>query len=521
MSETEILLSNKLIALEKSFAEFEAKSIEQNLLAQKIIAQQKAIIQEQSLTIQQLKHRVEQLLKQLYGVRSEKLPVLQTNLFDPLPFTEQELEIVQPEVKTNTIVEHQRKEKKKDPNSLRYQLPEHLRREEIVIEPLEIPEVAVKIGEEVSEKLEITKAELYVKRTIRPKYAKADKSGIVVADLPESPIYRCMAGVSLLVRILIDKYVDHLPLHRQIERFARQGVKMKDSTLCDWVSQVSKLLEILYKEMTREVLASNYIGADETNLKVLDPKVKGKCHQGYLWVYLAHEQNLVLFDYDRGRKYEVVGKKLANFKGYLQADGYGAYDELVDEQGDVVRLACMAHARRKFDEALSNNRKTALQAMSMMQRLYRLEHLMRLFQISAEGKKELRQRIAVPLLNEMFDWMNEKILTFTPSSPIYKALNYSLKLKKELMVYTENGKLHIDNNHVENKIRPVAIGRKNYIFMGSHESAQRSAMLYSFFLSCKLNNINPEEWLEDVLLRINNTKASELHNLLPNRWKKA
>jgi hypothetical protein len=127
MSETEILLSNKLIALEKSFAEFEAKSIEQNLLAQKIIAQQKAIIQEQSLTIQQLKHRVEQLLKQLYGVRSEKLPVLQTNLFDPLPFTEQELEPVQPEVKTNTIVEHQRKEKKKDPKSLRYQLPEHLR----------------------------------------------------------------------------------------------------------------------------------------------------------------------------------------------------------------------------------------------------------------------------------------------------------------------------------------------------------------------------------------------------------
>jgi len=157
----------------------------------------------------------------------------------------------------------------------------------------------------------------------------------------------------------------------------------------------------------------------------------------------------------------------------------------------------------------------------MMQGLYRLEHLMRLFQMSAVGKKELRQRIALPLLNEMFDWMNEKIQPFTPSSPIYKALNYSLKLKKELMVYTENSKLHSDNNHVENKIRPVAIGRKNYIFMGSHTSAQRSAMLYSFFLSCKLNNINPEEWLEYVLLRINNPKASELHNLLPIRGKKA
>jgi transposase len=475
-------------------------------------------ILEQNLIITKQQHRIEQLIRQLYGVKSEKLPV-QPTLFEQLPFTPEEIAPTLPEETTKTVTSYQRKEIKKDPMSLRYELPEHLRREEVVIEPTEIPEGAEKIGEEVSEKLEIKKSELYVKRIIRPKYAKADKSGVVVADLPQGPIYRCMAGVSLLVQVLIDKYVDHLPLNRQIERFARQGVKMKDSTLCDWVSAVAKLLEILYKEMTREVLSSNYIGADETTVKVLDPKVQGKCHQGYLWVYLAHDKNLVLFDYDPSRKKGVVGEKLQDFKGYLQSDGYTGYEQFSANES-IVRLACMAHARRKFDEALSNDRKRSIHVLNMMQRLYRLEHLMRIFNIRAERKQELRQRIAIPLLNEMFEYMQLQSLSATPTSAIGMAFSYSLKRKKELMEYTTNGHLQIDNNLVENKIRPVAIGRKNYLFMGSHNSAQRTAMIYSFFQSCRLNNINPEEWLEDVLMKINDTKQSDLFTLLPNNWKK-
>jgi transposase len=341
----------------------------------------------------------------------------------------------------------------------------------------------------------------------------------VLADLPQGPIYRCMAGVGLLVQILIDKYLDHLPLNRQIERFARQGVKMKDSTLCDWVSAVAKLLEILYKEMTREALCSNYIGADETTVKVLDPKIKGKCHHGYMRVYLAHDRNLVLFDYDPTRKKGVVGEKLKDFKGYLQSDGYTGYEQFSANEG-IVRLACMAHARRKFDEALSNDRVRSLHALAMMQRLYRLEHLMRLFNIDNEGKKKMRQRIAVPLLNKMFDWMQDEFLKVTPTSTIGAAFNYALNRKEEFIEYTKQGHLQIDNNLVENKIRPFAIGRKNYLFMGSHDSAQNTAMIYSFFQSCRLNNINPEEWLEDVLMRINCTKHSQLNTLLPNNWKK-
>jgi transposase len=469
-----------------------------------------------SLTNQKLQHRIDQLLRQLYGKKSEKLSA-QQSLFEELPFTAEELVVMEPETKTRTIAEHKRKEIKKDPHSLRYELPEHLRREEVVIEPIHVPEGAVKIGEEVSEKLEITKAELYVKRTVRPKYALADKSAVVVAELPEGPIYRCLAGVSLLVQILIDKYVDHLPLNRQIDRFARQGVKMKDSTLCDWVSEVAKLLEILYKELEKEVLTSDYLGADETTIKVLDPNVHGKCHQGYLWVYLSYAKNLVLFDYDPSRKKEVVGKKLMTYKGYLQSDGYAGYEQFETHDG-ITRLGCMAHARRKFDEALKNDEKTSLKAMSMMQRIYRLEHWLRVYQISPLGKQKLRQKIAVPMLNEMFDWMESEIKKHTPKSPIHKALQYAVKRRTELMKYTENGNLHIDNNLVENKIRPTVIGKKNYMFMGSHDSAHRTAMIYSFFLSCKANGINPEKWLQDVLLRINDTKKSELKTLLPNHW---
>lgn len=473
---------------------------------------------ERDLIIAKQQHRIDYLLRQLYGKKSEKLPA-QPQLFPELEFTADELALVEPEVKTKTIAEHQRKERKKDPQSLRYEFPAHLRREDVVIEPRDLPEGAEKIGEEVSEKLEATKSELYVKRIIRPKYALKDKSSIIIADLPEAPIYRCMAGVSLLVLILIDKYVDHLPLNRQIDRFARQGVKMKDSTLCDWVSQVAKLLETLYKELEKEVLSSSYLGADETTVKVLDPNVPGKCHQGYLWVYLAHEKNLVLFDYDPSRKKEVVSNKLAHYEGYLQSDGYAGYEQFSTNE-KITRIGCMAHARRKFDEAMDNDRQTAMHALTMMQRVYRLEHWLRIYQINPEGKQNLRQKIAVPLLNEMFDWMEEKMKKHTPKSSIYKALQYTVKRRKELMTYTEDGHLHIDNNLVENKIRPTVVGKKNYMFMGSHESAQRTAMIYSFFLSCKANNINPEEWLEDVLLRINDTKKSEIINLLPNNWKK-
>jgi transposase len=503
MSELEKTLTERLSQIESKLADLHRESVAKNL------------------KIKQQQDRIDYLLRQLYGKRSEKLPPL-PSLFEEvlLPFTSAELAAKPVAEHYSEIPAHTRKSPRKDAESLRHQFPEHLRREEVVIEPTVVPDGAVKIGEEVSEKLEITKSELYVKRTVRPKYALDDKSGVVVADLPEAPIYRCMAGVSLLVYLVIAKYVDHLPLYRIKEQFARQGVKMSDSTMGDWVSQVAKLLEVLYKELEDQVLGSHYLGADETTIRVLDPKLRGKSHLGYLWVYLAHDVNLVLFDYDPSRKKEVVSNKLLGFTGYLQSDGYAGYEQFKTHK-KITRVGCMAHARRKFDEAMKNDKKTALEAMTRMQRIYRLEHWLRVFKINDEGRKKLREKVAVPLLNDMFDWMEQEINKTTPQSPIYKALQYSIKRRKELMRYTEDGQLHIDNNPVENKIRPTVIGKKNYLFMGSHDAAQRSAMIYSLLISCKANNINPEEWIEDVLLRINGTKKSDLIHLLPNRWKKS
>lgn len=501
MSELEKELSAKLEELEKSFAIHLIKQQEKDLI---ILKQQ---------------HRIDQLLRQLYGKKSEKLPVL-PSLFDTLPFSEEELAPVKGVETTTTIATHERKKAVKDPESLRYEFPEHLRRENVVIEPTDIPEGAVKIGEEVSEKLEITKAELYVKRIVRPKYALKDKSAIITAELPEHPIQRCLAGISLLVHILINKYVDHMPLHRQLKCFARQGVIIKESTAGDWVTQVSKLLSVLYSVMEQEIVSSKYLGADETGVKVLDAKLTGKSHQGYFWVYLAHDKKLVYFDYNPSRGKAVVGKRLKNYAGYLQTDAYGAYTQFSADK-EIVRVACMAHARRKFEEAKDSDCEKAMFVLAIMQRVYRLEHLLRQFGIGTEGKKKLRQKIAVPILQQLFNWMKDEIIQQRPSSLLSKAIQYSLKIEKELMAYTEDGILHIDNNLVENSIRPVAIGRKNYLFMGSHDGAKRSSMLYSFMLSCKLNKIDEEEWLRDVLTRINGTKQSELVKLLPHRWKKS
>jgi transposase len=475
-------------------------------------------LQQKEYIILKQQHRIDQLLRQLYGVKSEKLPA-QPTLFEPLPFTEEELALSRVEPAKMEIPAHERKVPKKNPQSMRYELPEHLRREEIVIEPADLPEDAIKIGEEVSEKLEITKAELYVKRYVRPKYALKDKSSVIIGELPDFPLSRTIAGLSLLISILIDKYVDHIPLNRQIKRWARQGVIIKDSTIGDWVSQITKLLSILHEQLEQEVLSSGYLGADETTVNVLDPKLSGKSHLGYYWVYMAHDKKLVLFDYQPSRGKNAVAKTLKDFSGYLQTDAYAAYGQFSTHPG-ISRLACMAHARRKFEEALPYDRNGALHVLTIMQRIYRLEHWLRVLKIAPEGKKNLRQKIAVPLLNEMFAWMKNEVIHHTPTNVLGKAMQYTLKIEKELMVYTQDGNLHIDNNLVENSIRPVALGRKNYLFMGSHEGAKRSAMLYSFMLSCKMNGINEIDWLEDVLTKINSTKKSELVNLLPHRWSK-
>lgn len=401
----------------------------------------------------------------------------------------------------------------------RMKLPEHLRREEVILEPLEDTTGCKKIGEEITEQLDYVPGELFVRKYIRSKYALPGAEGVTIASLPEMPVNKGMAGPGLLAQVVIDKYVDHLPLYRQMQRFERSGVKLSYSTLTDWVSGTAKLLTPLYEAHKKQVLSTHYLHADETPIKVLDRDKKGKTHRGYFWVYHNSVERLALFEYRMGRGREGPQEVLKDFTGYLQTDGYAVYDDF-DKQTGITLLHCMAHARRGFTESLNNDQMRAAYALDHIQQLYAIERKAKLEQLSADQRKQLRSEQSVPILLHLKGWLKDNYVQVLPQSVIGKAIAYSLERWDKLMIYATDGQLNIDNNPVENSIRPVAIGRKNYLFCGSHEAAQRSAMLYSLVSSCKLHGINPATWLTDVIGRIPNHSIKNICELLPQNWNK-
>ncbi len=401
----------------------------------------------------------------------------------------------------------------------RMKLPESLRREEVIIEPSLDITGCKKMGEEITEVLEYEPGELYVKKYIRNKYAKPNNEGVLIGELPSRPIEKAMAGEGLLAQIVIDKYVDHLPLYRQMQRFERSGVKLSYSTLTDWVSGTCRLIEPLFEALKKEVLQSPYLHADETPIKVMDKDKKGETHRGYYWVYQNSIERIVFFDYQEGRGREGPMEILESFRGYLQTDGYNAYD-VFDKKGHITLFHCMAHARRYFTESLQNDEGRAGYVLQELQKLYSIERSCKDQSLSFDQIRVVRQEQSVPVLSALGKWMNEQYVQTIPKSAIAKALGYSIERWDKLSLYTQNGMLNIDNNPVENSIRPVALGRKNYLFAGSHEAAKRSGMLYSLLGTCKINGIEPYGWLKDVLHRIADHPVNKIAELLPQRYKK-
>lgn len=396
----------------------------------------------------------------------------------------------------------------------RMKLPEHLRREEIIIEPAADIRDCKKMGEEITEVLEYEPGELYVKKYIRNKYAKQNNEGVLIGELPPRPLEKVMAGEGLLAQIIIDKYVDHLPLHRQMQRFERSGVKLAYSTLSDWVSNTCKLITPLFEALKKQVLQSPYLHVDETPIKVLDKKKEGETHRGYYWVYQNSIDKIVFFDYQEGRGRDGPMEILQNFTGYLQSDGYNVYD-IFDKKENITLIHCMAHARRMFNEALDNDRRVAEHAMKEIQKLYSIERTIKEQSLSFEGRKAVRQQQSVPILQSLGIWMKEEYLKALPKTAVGKVLGYSIERWERLSRYTENGMLNIDNNPVENSIRPLALGRKNYLFAGSHEAASRSGMLYSLLGTCKIHGIEPTTWLKEVLRTIPTHPINRINELLP------
>lgn len=461
-----------------------------------------------------LKHELDQIKKIIFGSRQERFlspepPPAQLSL--PIQAEEQQSSCLTTAQKIS-YTRNGRKESDKSNLPARMKLPDHLPRVEVVLEPDGKKEGAVKIEDLMSEELDFEPGRFFVRRYLRPKYSQ--DGTVIVAELPSRPLPKAIAGAGLLAQIVIDKYVDHLPLHRQQQRFNREGLNIPYSTITDWVSSTCTLITPLYEALKKLVLQSPYLHADETPLKVLDKDKKGSSHKGYYWVYHNSLDDLVFFDYHPSRGREGPRQILDGFKGYLQTDGYNVYNSITD-QTEMTLLHCWAHGRRYFYDAQSSDPEQAKHGLSLIGKLYDIERKAKEECLSVDKIQERRNKEAVPILDELKAWMTQGYVHARPKSPIGKAFAYCLERWEQLVIYTKDGRLSIDNNAVENSIRPVAIGRKNYLFAGSHEAAQRSAMLYSLLGTCKLHSVNPSQWLKETLLKINDHPINRIHEMLP------
>jgi len=489
------------------------------LTHEKLLAENKV----QKEKILELENQLSELRRLIFGSRSEKFKPTTQDPNQGNLFADQELENPEEVVQATEEITYTRK--KNQNHKGRKALPEHLPVREVIIEPQEDTSEMEKIGEVVTETLEYTPGSLVRLRRIRPKYVKKANSKkeedteIVIATMPPRPIPKCLAEPSLLSHMIVSKFIDHLPFYRQIKMFKRDFKwEPSKSTVNDWFVATCTLLEPLYEKQMQKVLMATYIQADESPLKVQSGETKGKTHQGYQWVYHAPDEGIVLFHYHKNRSVQAPRELLKEYKGWVQCDGYAGYDKLARIYGDIQLAGCWVHARRGFDKAKNSDNERATYALNLFSKIYMHEKECKNY--NAEKRKEYRNQHTLPLVNELKNWIDEESIKVLPKSPLGKAMTYCVNQWAKLIRVFDDGRLEMDNNLIENKIRPLALGRKNYLFAGSHPAAQRIAMMYSFFATCSIHSVNPRDWLSHAIENISDTKMSDLDQLLPSNFQK-
>ena len=483
-----------------------------------IIADKDSTISKLTIDYEAARFQNEQLRRMIFGSKRERfVPMLDSHQmmieFEPKAAEIEEAVKAEREL---IRVAYERKKPTKEHHG-RMVLPTHLPIVEIVMEPSEDTTNMVYIGKEITEELDYTPAKLHINRFIRLKYiTKEDEYGNqkqVIAEL-NRPIAKCIASPALLSMIFTDKYIYHLPLYRILKRIILMGVPLPSSTLESWVKLGAQLLQPLYAVHRLHVFSEIYQMVDESPIKVQDKDKPGACHQGYMWVRYAPLSKSALFEYYKSRSSKGPIDDLLTFKGYIQTDGYSGYTYLASLQ-NITHLSCWAHARRYYDKAKDNDNQRASHVMKLIQLLYAIESLARESEMSHQERHALRLDKSLPIINEIGQYIQQERNKVTPQSPIGKAFEYCANRWISLQNYLTNGMLEIDSNLVENSIRPLALGRKNYLFAGSHDAAKDIAMFYSFFATCTKNNIDPQKWLTYAIQNINDTKTSQLKNLLP------
>jgi len=468
--------------------------------------------------MEKLEHQLARLLRARYGPRSERMDESQLMLFA------KELLETEPgnasEVQGDEDVVSPRKTGR---HRGRKPLPKNLPRKKLVHElpadQLACPccrQPRTKISEEISEQLEYEPGSLYVIEHVRPTYACKDcEAYLITADKPLQPIDKGLPGPGLLAHVITSKYCDHLPLYRMERILGRHGVDISRSTMCGWMAACGDLLNPLYRLMVEDVLASKVVHTDDTVVPVQDEN-RNKTRQGRAWVYVGdHNHPHTVFDFTPNRSRDGPLTFLESFTGYLQADAYSGYDALYTT-GRVVEVACWAHTRRKFHESRETDPQRAHAAIAMIRLLYKVEEEAR--DLPSEERKVLRQERSKPRLEQIKEWLEKERIAVLPKSPIGQAIGYALNNWTALARYVDDGNLHIDNNPAENAIRPIVLGRKNWLFAGSDKGGRTAAVLSSFVASCRRQGIDPFAYLRDVLTNFAACPINEIDQFLPDRW---
>jgi transposase len=473
--------------------------------------------------------RTRRLLRQLLaaksGVRSEQISADQLTLFA------RELGI-----DIGTTAEQESKGEDRDPDLPagstsgekkprgRQTLPRHLKRERIIHDLAEADkhcsdcrQALRHIGEEVSERYEYIPAQMLVIEDACQKYACACK--IQTATKPAQPIEKSTASASVLAHVIVSKVADHLPVHRQAKIFRRFGLELSDQTLCGWLRQSAELLEQLYQQLKRFVLCSKVVGTDDTPVKVLDRQLP-HTRTGRFWPYVGDRQHpAVVYDYTPTRERAGPENFLGKYKGYLQADAYAAYDKFfIEPARELVEVGCFAHARRHVHQARETDSARMGAVLAYIGQLYAVEKRARKAGLHGEDLGQLRQEVSQPIANQLHAYLLSIHSQLLPKSEPGQAVAYLLKNWLALTRYLEDSELSIDNNRTERSLRGIAVGRRNWTFLGSDRGGKTMAILRSFVSSCEMNKIDPFAWFRDVLARIPAHSIQKLDQLLPHNW---
>jgi transposase len=483
----------------------------------------RTMVVEQHTLIERLQTMIAHLRRMQFGRKSEKIER-----------QVEQLELELEELESAKAAQIEELERKLEPpkaaaletvrKPVRRALPEHLPREVETHSPADqcCPACSAelkKLGEDVSEVLEWVPASFKVIRHVRPKMCCTKCDVIVQAEAPTRPIARGMAGPGLLAHVLVSKYADHLPLYRQAEIYAREGVELERSTLADWVGSSSKLLEPLNEALRQHVMSASKLHSDDTPVPVLEPG-KGRTKTGRLWTYVRDERTAgqttapaVWFAYSPDRSGKHPHRHMATFNGTLQADAYAGFNRLY-ESGRVHEAACWAHVRRKFfDIQQAHASPLAGEAIERIAELYTIESEIR--GRSPDERMQVREARSRPVLVAFHQWMQNTLSKVSRKSDIAAAIGYALGRWPALLRYCDDGLLEIDNNAAERALRAVALGRKNYLFAGSDSGGERAAAIYSLVGSAKLNGVDPEAYLSCVLARIADYPVNRVAELLP------